>query len=338
MNEARKQELLRLPGRQDEIEWLRDRLEVISAREEIILRGATWDDQPRTAADAIQYIISIPYYEVCAGANSYVALGEFLLKHDNITLKLPPEALAFVNKEVLGKRFTDLHPGIFTGNDYVIYHSMNMTLPQYDGVHLPKQNYDWILRLKLASAAKPEGVWVCLPDYDEINEDRPGDIQIALRELEVEHISECTILDVRCALHGITGFTEYSDLADLIYDGQNLGILLDDRGQGQPHFMEHFLAALELEDCDRLKDAMDIANNLHCYDFVMTSGLAEYGRTVLYQIEGTILKDCIDYEGYAEQVLEQKGFRCALNGEAYIKRNAQTFVGDYVQPPPEMTM
>ena len=68
------------------------------------------------------------------------------------------------------------------------------------------------------------------------------------------------------------------------------------------------------------------------------SGLADYGRTALRQTEGTILNDCIDYEGYAEQVLEQKGFRCALGGEAYIKRNAQTFVSDYAQPSPEMTM
>ena len=103
----------------------------------------------------------------------------------------------------------------------------------------------------------------------------------------------CTILDVRCTLPGITGFTECSDLADLIYDGQNLGILLDERGQGQPHFMEHFLAALELEGCDSLKGALDIANNLHCYDFVLTSGLADYGKTALRQTEGTILNDCM---------------------------------------------
>lgn len=337
MDEAWKLELLRLPGREDEIGWLKSRLETMSVREEIILSGSIWADQPRTAADVVQHIICIPYLDICAGANSYTALGEFFLEHDNTT-KLPPEALAFVDKDALGERYEDLHPGIFIGSDYVIYQEMDKPVPGYDGIHLPQQDYDWSLRLKLASAAKPEGVWVCLPDYDEINEDRPGDIQIALRELEVEHISECTILDVRCTLPRITGFTEYSDLADLIYDGQNLGILLDERGQGQPHFMEHFLAALELEDCYSLKGALDIANNLHCYDFVLTSGLADYGKSALRQTEGTILNDCIDYEGYAEQVLEQQGFRRALDGEAYIKRNAQTFVSDYVQPFPEMTM
>lgn len=337
MDEAWKQDFLRLPGRQDEIEWLKSRLETMSVREEIILSGSIWADQPRTAADVIQHIIIIPRLDVCAGANSYAALGEFFLKHES-PLKLPNDALPFVDLDALGWQYEGLHPGIFIGNDYVVYQAMNVPVPQYDGVHLPQQDYDWSLRLKLGSAANPEGVWVCLPDYDEINEDRPGDIQIALRELKVEHISECTLLDARCVLPEITGLMEYSDLADLIYDGQNLGIVLDERGQGQPHFMEHFLAALELEDCDSLKGALDIAGNLHCYDLVLTSGLANYGKSALRQTEGTILNDCIDYEGYAEQLLEQKGFRCALDGEAYIKRNAQTFVSDYVQPFPEMTM
>lgn len=337
MDEAWKQELLRLPGRQDEIGWLRDRLEVLSVKEEIALSAALQRQSPETSADMINHILDIPYYEVCAGANSYAALGELFLEHDNPT-RLPAEALAFVDKDVLGEKYEDLHPGLFIGNCYVEYPSTEIKLPQYDGVHLPRQDYDWSLRLKLASAAKPDGVWVCLPDYDEINEDRPGDIEIALRELEVERNGECALLDVRCTLPRITGFTEYSNLADLIYDGQNLGILLDERGQGQPHFMEHFLAALELEDCYSLKGALDIANNLHCYDFVLTSGLADYGKRALRQTEGTILNDCIDYEGYAEQLLEQQGFRCALDGEAYIKRNAQTFVSDYVQPSPEMTM
>lgn len=338
MDEAWKQELLQLPGRQDEIDWLRDKLEVLSVREEIILSAALQRRPPETAANMIDHMLSIPYYEVCAGASSYVALGKFFMEYEN-PVKLPNDALSFVDLGSLGWQYEDLHPGTFIGNDYVtFYPEMTALLPKYDGVHLPQQDYDWSLRLKLNSAAKPEGVWVCLPDYDEINEDRPGDIQIALRELEVDHISECTILDVRCALHGITGFTEYSNLADLIYDGQNLGILMDERGQGQPHFMEHFLAALELEDCDSLKGALDIAGNLHCYDLVLTSGLADYGKTALRQTEGTILNDCIDYEGYAEQLLEQQDFWCALDGEAYIKRNAQALVSDYVQPSPEMTM
>ena len=339
--ETWKQEFLQLPGRQDEIEWLKNRLETMSVREEIILSGSIWADQPRAAADVIRHIIYLPHLDICAGANSYAALGEFFLKRES-PLKLPPDALDFVDTEMLGERYEELHPGIFIGSDYVIYQEMGVPVPQYDGVHLPQQDYGWSLRLKLGSAARPEGVWVCLPDYDEISEEKPGDIQIALRELEVKHISDCTLLDARCSLPGITGLMEYNNLADLIYDGQNLGILLDEQGQGQPHFMERFLSALELEICGSLKGALDIAENLRCYDMVLASGLEHYGQEALghgqIQKDSKILDDCIDYEGYARQVLEQKGFQCVLDGKAYIARNDQTFVSDHVQSPPEMTM
>lgn len=106
--------------------------------------------------------------------------------------------------------------------------------------------------------------------------------------------------------------------------------------------MERFQAALELEGCDSLRGAIDIAQNLHCYDLVPESDLERYGQEALYheyiQEGSEIFGDCIDYEGYARQVLEQKGFQSALGGKAYIVRNDQTFVSEYVQSPPEMTM
>lgn len=56
---------------------------------------------------------------------------------------------------------------------------------------------------------------------------------------------------------------QYDNLADLVYDGQELGILLDKRGQGSPDFLERFSAALELESCRRLYDALNIASSLN---------------------------------------------------------------------------
>ena len=341
--EAWKQELLQLPGRQDEIEWLRYQLEVMSVREEIILSAALQYRPPETVVDMINRILSIPYYDVCAGVGSYAALGKFFLEYES-PVTLPNDAFAFVDMETLGERYEDMHPGLFVGNNYVVYPEPDSHPPRYDGVHLPRQDYDWSLRLKLGSAAKPEGVWVCLPDYDEISEEKLGDIKMALKELKMEFIGDCRLLDAKCFLPEITGLMEYDDLADLIYDGQNLGIILDEQGQGQPHFMERFQAALELEGCDTLKEAIDISQNLHCYDLVLANDLEHYGQKALHheyihiQDGSEIFSDCIDYEGYAKQVLEQKGFQCVLNGKAYVARNEQTFVSDYVRAPPEMTL
>ena len=303
------------------------------------------------------------------------ALGKFYAENGFVPKveNLSDEVFELLDFQKIGRDCRTGEGGVFTSGGYVVQHTelaeaykdMDLTLktPDYTILleiskgHFDDPAYDSEKTIRLPLPAEPAAMDAALDaigawDWREVgfhcldcrapslisHIEGDDNIQIALRELEVEHISECTILDVRCTLPRITGFTEYSDLADLIYDGQNLGILLDERGQGQPHFMEHFLAALELEDCYSLKGALDIANNLHCYDFVLTSELADYGKTALRQTEGTILNDCIDYEGYAEQLLEQQDFRCALDGEAYIKRNAQALVSDYVQPSPEMTM
>lgn len=339
--EAWKQKLLQLPGRQDEIDWVRYRLEVMSVSEEIILAAVLQRQPPETTVDTICHILSVPYYNVCAEVGSYAALGEFFLKHES-QITLPNDVFDFVDTTKIGERYEDLHPGLFIDNCYVAYPETGSQLPRYDGIHLPQQDYSWSPRLKLGSAAKPEGVWICLPDYDEINEERAGDIEIAFQELEAQHNGECILLDAKCSLPGISGLMEYSDLADLTYDGQNLGIILDEQGQGQPHFMERLLTSLELEGCSSLKGAIDIAQNLNCYDLVLTSELERYGQETLHcediQKSGTILDGCIDYEGYAKEILEQKGFQCVLGGAAYIARNNQHFVSDFVQSPPEMTM
>ncbi len=60
------------------------------------------------------------YLDVCAGANSYAALGEFFLKYES-PLNLPNDVLPFVDLDALGYQYESLHPGIFIGSDYVIY-------------------------------------------------------------------------------------------------------------------------------------------------------------------------------------------------------------------------
>ena len=95
-------------------------------------------------------------------------------------------------------------------------------------------------------------------------------MELALLELKVDTIQECTLLDARCVLPEVKDLvSEYREVADLIYDGNDLGFLLDEQGQGMPHFSEKFHAALAYEKCTRLGAALDIAQNLRCYrDFL----------------------------------------------------------------------
>ena len=105
---------------------------------------------------------------------------------------------------------------------------------------------DWSLRLRLATPAVPKGVWLCLPDHSATEADgRLGEIALALRELKAASIQECDLLEVRCSIPGLSILPDdYEDLEDLIRDGNDLGFLLEEQGQGMPDFMERFTACL----------------------------------------------------------------------------------------------
>lgn len=91
-------------------------------------------------------------------------------------------------------------------------------------------------------------------------------------------------MEVRCSIPGLSILPDdYEDLEDLIRDGNDLGFLLEEQGQGMPDFMERSTAALEYEGCHRLKEALDIAN-LNCYDLMQADGIELYGEEELKKL------------------------------------------------------
>lgn len=189
----------------------------------------------------------------------------------------------------------------------------------------------------LATPTVPKGVWVCLPDHAAAEVDgRLGEIALALRELKVGTIQECELLEARCSLPGITIHPEeYPDLEDLIRDGNDLGFLLEEQGQGMPDFTGRFLAALEYENCHRLDAALDIAQNLHCYDFVRAENIETFGKQELERkgwSKDPILRGCIDTAEFGESLLEQMGYRLNTAETAYIRRNDREFQHLRTQP------
>ena len=225
----------------------------------------------------------------------------------------------------LGQTYEDQHPGLFISNCYVEYPTRQPVIA-YDGHDLSGSEAEgWSVRLKLASEAVPKGVWVKLPDYNEINDGGPGEIRLALDELRVKTVQDCTLLDARCILPCIQKLTsQYDDLADLIYDGQNLGFLLDERGQGSPDFLERFTAALELENCCRMDDAVNIAENLSSYDVISRDKFLDKVTEELSKQEwakgGDAVKGCFDYAAYAAALAERQGYQTTEDGLNYIRK------------------
>ena len=328
--------LLELPGEEQERRWVQERLETLSVREGIILAAAAQRDPPEDMAQAINCLQLLDHYEVRVNAGSYEALGLAYLRNET---RMPKNALPFVDLEQTGRYYEDQHPGLFVGNCYVEY-PRNAPQPAYQGQGSPLPEDDgWSVRLKVSSPAVPEGVWVSLPDFLDMDDTFQSE-WLTLRALHVQRWSECALLDAQCILPEAGDLMEqYGDLADLLYDGQELGYVLAERGQGSPAFMEWYAAALELEHCRNLRFALDISQNLRCYNCVSSADLEASATGLLLDAgisEELIRASGIDLAGYKAHLLEEEGYTLTREG-TYIRRNDEEFYYSYSTPTPEQS-
>lgn len=318
-----------LPGTPQEQVWLKERLETLSVRESYILTAVSMGRPPETAAGAINCVLNLsdcPLYP----ADSYEALGRF---HLGQTSKLPEDVLPYVDFDHIGQKFSDEHPGLFIGSYYVEY-PKGLAEPVYcgEGTSLPEDN-DWSVMLKLASPAAPEGAWLRLPGYDGKTVESSDEVMLVLDGLRVKSLEDCTLLEARCILPEAGDLMkQYNSIAELVRDGDNLGCALDERGQGEAHWMEKFAAALEYEDCHTLKFALDISQNLHCYEWVSRNNLKEFAANNLRSLgvsEDLIQSGNINLRDYAEDLLETSGYMESSDESGYLIRNSREFIRDF---------
>ena len=329
--------LLDLPGKGRERRWLRERLETLSVREGITLSAAVQRTQPRDMEQAINCLQSLDSYTMRLNAGSYAALGQGYLLNDTA---MPMDAFPFVDLTALGQRYEDKHPGLFVGNCYVQY-PKEAPAPAYHRGGPRPEDSDWGVKLKLASPAVPEGVWLRLPGQDFCGDESSTEETLVLQELWVKRWDECGLLDARCVLPQIENLpAQYDSVANLIYDGSNLGYVLAEHGQGAPGFMEKYTAALALEGCHDLRLALDISQNLGCYDWLPCDGPEGFAAKHLRDAgvpDGLIHSGGIDLNSYGQHLLDELGYLPAVGDGGYIRRNSQEFTYQYSTPTPEQS-
>ena len=318
-------EFFHLPHTRAEGDWMEERLSTLSAKESIILAAARQRNPPETAADAINLLAGLQDYEICFPAHGYEDLGKFYLTDAN--LDLPELVLAHTDLEALGVAFEDSHPGLFVGDCYVKFPTEPQQAP-YDGTNLAAiKDDDWSVKVKLASPAKPEGVWLRLPDYSDANDGAPDEAALALRELGVQSVSKCTLADAKCIFPEAGDLMEqYDDPLELFHDGNNLGFLLDERAQGMRDFERKLAAAMEYDDCRTLKDVIGCAEEIRRFSFVMADKLEDYAKTELKKAgapEALIDGGLFDLTGFAEDSLERSGYRLDRTESVYLKPRQQ---------------
>lgn len=318
-----------LPGTPAEQAWVRERLETLSEWEGIVLAASVSRRLPASAGDTVNHLLSLREGSVYLSADNYKRLGErqLLATEKN----LPDDVLEYIDLCAMGMRFAGDHPGYFVENHYAVCPPEDaMTAYQGRDSPLPEDG-GWSLKLKLASTAAPEGVWLRLPDYQglEPEDGSDGEIAAAKDALRVQSLDECTLLEVRCVLPEAGAVqNQYDSVEDLVRDGNSLGFILDERGQGAEHWRDRFAAALEYEGCHTLRFALDIAQNLDCYEWVSCENLKEFAANHLCSCgvsEELITSGAVRMKSYAEDLLETSGYMLTADESAYVTRNTRTF-------------
>ena len=325
-------ELLELPGAPQERAWLEERLEMLSVWEQYVLAAVSVQCPAKNAADVINGLQNLSGYKVRL-AGSDEELGRLSFQ----CMEAPEAVLPYVDLERLGRQYRDAHPGVFVGNCYVeyaaepprtVYFGLAPGLPEDSG---------WSARVKLASPAVPEGVWLRLPDFPEA--EGASEIDLVLDALQVPDLESCTLLDARCILPEAGDLmAQYRDVQELIEDGNALGCVMDEQGQGEAHWRKRFAAALEYEDCHTLKFALDISQNLRCYDWMPLDAVKLFAHDQLYMrlVPRELLDSgCIDLTSYGEALLRNFGYTRNSGGTGFILRNTQQFLYEYSTPAPE---
>lgn len=326
-----------LEKNKDELEFLEERLGQMSVRESYILEGALELNEIGTAADLINLTEQLYRFEYYHKARDDRSLGEYVARHKE---NASDEVLRFIKLEKLGREYHEDYQGVFTDKGYVIQRGIIRQI--YDGTNINELSQgDWAVKLKLSSKDKPEGVWINLPDY-EISSGQPDELALALESLGLENINKAKLEDAKCILPNIHYLKEqYESLEELVQDGNNLGYILDEPQEDRKFFMEHFHSAMELEECIRLDYAIDISQNLDCYDYLpKTANLERYGRFVADRDkivrEGTILGENFDYLAYAKADIEKEEMVPSSYG--FIKRNDRKFKYQFSEKPDSSTL
>lgn len=153
----------------------------------------------------------------------------------------------------------------------------------------------------------------------------------------IDKWDEGYLLDAKCIFPNIRELKEqYDSIEKLIIDGNNLGYACDEQDQGKDFYMEHLESAIEFEDCTRHDFALDISQNLDCYDFIPKGvDFEKYGK-IMAEKHGMVKADSIlgenfDYVKYAKSLIEKEELEPCKHG--LIKRNEEKFYYEFSKNP-----
>lgn len=325
-----------------EYDWLEQRFERMTVKEGLLFRGAMQLEQPKTVQETVQILQGLDHYQLLYGADDDVSLGRFVMKYIHIPKSA---ARGYLDPENVGAAYRESGVGTFVEGHYVERIAPDRPLPEVAPNQPISTSGEYAIRIKLISRSDTEGVWIGFPDTEEYMDlVHPDELLLGLDALNVETLEQCIAVDVDCALPQLTDLlAQYDTAGELIRHAIEFGYVWVEQGQGEPHWLEKWQAVMELEDCHRLDLAIDLALNLHCYEFLPRGvDIEQYGME-LAQKEGVLNQDpllnqCFDSVAYAQHHIAKYGLSTTDHG--YIARNGQEIIYEFTQhgQEPEMMM
>ena len=322
--------LLHLPYSGGERDWLRQRLETLSAKESIILTAVLSGHTPETAAEAVNLLLDIPNHEVYCPVSGYEDLGRRYFAGQ--FSGLPEGVEMFTDMADLGRLLGRDKPGLFAGECYVIFPQHGLT-ERYDGHNLDTLESGSPVLVRLASQARPEGVWIALPeDMSQQDGSVSGEIELALRTLEVKRAEECGVLEIRCRVAEVAAVLDfakipeqYGNAGELLDDAVNLALMLDEHGQGMEDFERKLAAALEYDNCRTLPEALETGSSIYEYEIVSAGAVRDFAEKALEKNGiSPKIRSAMDLEGYGKWLLDERGYRPARGGSVFVRRNSRS--------------
>ena len=118
-----------------EHDWLEQRLESMTAKEELLFRGAMQIESPRDIQTTIQILQGLDHYQLLYGAEDDVLLGRFVMEH----IHTPTHAArGYLDPEIVGAVYRENGLGSFVENHYVERRNPDRPLPEVNpNVPLP---------------------------------------------------------------------------------------------------------------------------------------------------------------------------------------------------------
>lgn len=299
-----------------------DKSEIQTLEGAIQLREEENTDVPVTIKEVINLAYNLDCYEYHPYVKNDFTLGSMALENNLLdTISgLSEDVLELLDLEKVGQEMRRCDMGTFTKDGYIL---PNRKAHQelYDGIHLPEipDMPKGVISVQLVSADKEQedGVWLELPASKD-------DMKNVLKQLGENSFDNCLIKE------SVSSAFPYELAGD--EDIQKLNTLAQ-KIQEFPDqkMLAKFKAVLELELCNDIDFALDVTENLDCYDYDSEirspAAYAEY----LFKEAGFDTNDyafsMFDFRGYGERVMEKAGHIQTNYG--VISRNETAFIPNY---------